>query len=153
MSVIPMNQQGDLSNKDISLSSSRLCWVLNRDSHPYTGTFRGVKITIPANLEKIPKRAETGGNLLPYLEACHFVRDLKEPQGFQMDSAGKPFPIMGAKMLFEQELTKAEYESITGSKLDVKKEAATEERKARQKLAKELITVPNKTAVEDESEE
>jgi hypothetical protein len=154
MSVIPMNQQGDLSNQDITLSSSRLCWVLNRDPiYSYKAVYRGTLIEVPPNLQKIAKRTEEGGNLMPYLEACRFVRDLVEPQGFEMVN-GKPEPIFRKKMLFEQELSLEEFKELHGGKrVDIKKEVAKEERKARQKLTQELTKVPNKVAVPDDDDE
>jgi hypothetical protein len=150
MSVIPMNQ-----SEGTNLSSSRMVWVLNRDSHPYSARFRGTPITIPANLEKIMKRAEDGGNLLPYLEAVRFVRDLIEPQGYEMDSQGKPQPIFRSKMLFEQELTADEFMKLTGKKPQVTaKDVLKEEKKARSKLTEALMknANPNKVQVDPDEE-
>src|SRR4051812_35259934 len=76
-------------------SGKRLVWVLNKDHMPYTGTYGGVKITIPPNHEKIAKRAADGGNLMPYLEARRFITDFLEPQGFGTNpETGDRFPIL-----------------------------------------------------------
>lgn len=149
MSVIPMNQ----SESGTSLSASRLVWVLNRDPvFEYKARYRGDLVTIPKNMEKIPKTTGQGGNLMPYMEACRFVRDLVEPQGYEMDAAGKPQPVFRNKMLLEQELTAEEFIQITGKAIDQKKERAREERDARDKLNRNLNKVSNKVKVEDEDE-
>lgn len=139
---------------DIYASSSRLVWVLNGDIKPYKGNFRGTPVVIPANREKIPLRAEKGGNLMPYLEARRFITDYKDPQDFVMDNYGKPQPVFGLKYLIDQELTVPEYETITGKSVtsaDSKKAAIAVEKKAARELTKELGKRANKIAItEDE---
>lgn len=136
---------------DAGYHGARLVWVLNRDENPYTGHYRGVKITIPPEKEKIGKLYRDGGNLMPYLEACEFVTDLKEPQRFEPDSAGKMNPIFGPKALMRVELTQEEFDKYVGkSKEQVKKEMAQDERKARKRLNSELNKIPNKIAVGDD---
>lgn len=130
---------------------ARLVWVLNRDENPYIGHYRGTRIEVPAEKAKIAKRYDQGGNLMPYLEAREFITDLKEPQKYEPDGAGKMQPIFGPKALFSQELNQDEFDKIVGkSKEQLKKEAAQDERKARKKLNSELAKVPNKIAVGDD---
>ncbi len=142
-----------VSTEDIRSVSSRLVWVLNRDTNPYKATFRDVEITVPPNMEKIPKHVRDGGNLMEYLEACKFVRDLKQPQKWVPDRGGKFEPIFGIKALCEVELTPDEFKKIVGkTKDDLTKESLTEERKAKRVLKKELDKIPNKTLATDEEE-
>lgn len=136
---------------DIQTASTRLVWVLNRDVNEYKGTFRGTKITIPANMERIPLRAEKGGNLMPYLEARRFISDLKEAQGFQEDENGDRTPIFGVKSLIDHEMTAEEVKTILGkSSMDLRKEALSDERSAKKNLQKELDKRPNKLLMEDD---
>lgn len=134
--------------------SGRLVWVLNRDVKSYKGTFQGIKIEIPPNMEKIPKLTRDGGNLMPSLDAGHFVRDLKEPQEVRMDNFGKPEYIFGPKALMEMELTPREREEILNkTEAQLKKEVVAEEKRAKRTLNKELDKVKNKVAVTEEDGE
>lgn len=142
------------SQTDISLSMNRLCWVLNRDPHrAYAADFQSNKIVIPPNHEKKPKRAEHGGNLMSHSAAEKFVGDYKQPQEWKQDANGGRYPVFYTKELYIQELTEAEYGEITGkSKADIRKENATEEKKAKATLTKELKKVSNKVVFEEDDE-
>lgn len=133
--------------------SNRLVWVLNRDGAPYTANFQGMDITVPANSEKIPKHVRDGGNLMQYLDARHFITDLKQPQSYHTSPAGDRTPVFGPKALYDQALTQVEFDKIVGKKPEqMKKEAASEERKARKKLNEELLKSPVRNKI-DLSEE
>lgn len=143
-----------VSTEDITSISSRLVWVLNRDTQPYKAEFRGMEIIVPPNMQKIGKHVRDGGNLMEYLEACKFVRDLKQPQKWVPDRSGKFEPVFGIKALCEVELTPEEFAKYVGkTKDDIKKEVASEERKAKRTLKKELDKVPNKQAAVEDIEE
>lgn len=145
-----MAQQMEVSS-EAGFHGARLVWVLNRDVKPYMGTYRGVKVTIPANMEKIGKRFDKGGNLMGYLEAREFITDLKEPQGFREDGSGKREPIFGVKALLDAELTEEEFGKYVGkTKEQLKKEAASDERRASKNLSKALNKIPRKIAVGDD---
>lgn len=51
--------------ENIKPTGSRLVWVLNRDSAPYTENYNGTTVTIPPNHEKSVK--------MPFLQARHFL--------------------------------------------------------------------------------
>lgn len=143
-----------ITETDLRTSSARLVWVLNRDTmRSYKAEFRGLQIEIPKDRQKIAKHVRDGGNLMEYLEACKFVRDLKQPQEWVPDGAGKFEPRFYTKELYEQELTAEEFEQIVGQKTKdfFKKEAAAEERKARKASQKAIESHTKKVqASEDE---
>jgi len=144
---------GTITETDIRTSSSRLCWVLNRDpNRSYKAEFRGTVIEIPPGHQKIAKHVRDGGNLMEYLEACKFVRDLKQPQEYLPDPRNGQFePRFFTKELYEQELTTEEFNKIVGkSKEDLKKDAAAEERKARKTNSKAIDDTPNKVAISED---
>lgn len=146
MSAQAVTQQGSPDQ-----TSARLVWVLNRDVRPYKAEFRGMEIIVPPNMEKIPKHVREGGNLLEYLEACKFVRDLKQPQEWKMDSNGKPQPMFYSKMLLEQELTEDEYKTIVRkTSVQIKTEMKKEEKKAKEAHKTGVAKVSNKYLADDE---
>ena len=145
-------QSMNTEQTDIYASAARLVWVLNRDRiHSYKGNFRGNKVEIPPNEEKIPKLAQHGGNLMPYLEARRFITDLKDPQGFLEDDNGGRQPIFRSKELYDMELTQEEFDMIVKkTPAQVKKEVMNEERAAKRKINDALDKKTNKRAIEDE---
>lgn len=136
----------------MQILTNRLVWVLNRDiKYSYKANWRGIKVCIPPDKEKIAKRFEDGGNLFPYLEAVKFVRDLKEPQEWIDDGGGKPQPIFRTKELFEHELTKEEFDKIVGkTEATVKKEIVLAEKSAKRTFKKTMDNVKNKQLVTEE---
>jgi len=143
--------QPSTSIGELNTASSRLVWVLNRDAAPYAATFQGIKITIPANMEKIGKHVRSGGNLMEYMAACRFVRDLKQAQGYTMDSMGKPSATFGNKALCEIELNAEEFAIyVKKTAAEVKRDVVQEEKKARKTLTKELDKNPNKVVVSED---
>lgn len=140
------------TNSNVELSSlSRPAWVLNTDINPYKAEFQGVQITIPPMAQKIAKDFREGGNLFPYLTACKFRSDYKQPQSWTQ----KGEPIFGPKALQVVELSEDELTLIyKQSKTDLKKQEAADEKKVRRVLKKELDKTSNKIAVsEDPTEE
>lgn len=136
---------------ELDSSHKRLVWVLNRDSRSYKATFRRMKIEIPPKYEKIGKHVRDGGNLMEYLEACKFVRAFKEPQEWKMDAGGVPQPVFYPKMLFEEELSEAEFaQFVKKTPTQVRKEVAQEEKAAKETHKKAVSKVSRKTLVEDE---
>lgn len=145
-----MAQQMEVSS-EAGYLGSRLVWVLNRDEKEYKGTFQGIKIVIPPDLQKVPKHVRDGGNLMGYLDARHFITDLKEPQGFQEMPNGDRLPIFGPKALFSKDLTEEEFKKYVGkTDAQVKKELAADERRMSKKLTQELNKIPKKVAVGDD---
>lgn len=142
-----------VGGSELEKSSNRWVWILNRDVEPYKAEFQGLDITIPPNMQKIAKHVRDGGNLMEYLAACKFVRDFKQPQKWVPTRGGGLEPIFGVKALLEHEMTEDEVETILGkTKTDLKKDAATEEKKARRDLKKSLDKIPGKVAAELEDE-
>lgn len=80
---------------DMSLGS-RLVWVLNRDSHPYSEDYKGVLMTIPPNEKKEVK--------MPFLEARQFLGQAK-PLAKQ-DAQGRW--LVRPKALYTTDLSKEE---------------------------------------------
>lgn len=69
-----MAQAQSVANEQlVTQEMNRLVWVLNNHHEAYTEDFRGDKITVPANREKIGKTFLEGGNLMPYLAARKFL--------------------------------------------------------------------------------
>lgn len=135
-------------------TAQRLVWILNRDVEPYVAEYQGLKVTIPPSGEKIAKHARDGGNLMPYLDARHFITDLKQPQKWVMDPrGGSPQPVFGIKALYSHELTEDEFNKIVGkTKTEVKKEAILEEKRVRKSLTKALNERSNKVKLEDDED-
>ena len=105
-------------------------------------------------MEKIPKRTEDGGNLMPYLEARHFICDLKEAQEWIEDQGGRRQPVFGVKALIDQELSPEEFDKYVG-KTSTQIEEINEkfEKKAKRDLNKALKQPRmNKISLEDETE-
>jgi hypothetical protein len=128
-------------------SMARLTWVLNRADRPYKAEFQGMQITIPPRYQKIAKHVRDGGNLMEYLAARKFIVDFKQPQEFTQ----KGEPLFFSKELIDEPLTEDELKAISGkSSNDLKKEAASDEKKVRRELKKALDKIPNKVAVADE---
>lgn len=139
---------------NIQVINSRLVWVLNLDPvFPYKAKWRGKQVEVPANQQKIAKLFTEGGNLYPYLEAVHFVRDLVEAQGYEMDQMGKPQPIFRNKMLKEAELTKEERADILGETPEKTQNKIAAAEKSAQRATKAANSrAKNKIVVEDDEE-
>lgn len=103
---------------DTDLSGgSRLVWVLNRDSVPYTENFKDTPITVPPNELKALK--------MPFLEARQFLGQGKPPA--KQDATGRW--IVRPKALYTQDLTADEKkgtinEVIERNAVDAEKAAA-----------------------------
>jgi hypothetical protein len=83
-----------IMDSDLSLGS-RLVWVLNRDTEPYTEKFRDEFITVPPNKEKKVK--------MPFLEARQFLGQGKPPA--EKDVEGNYLPGKRPKALYTIDLT------------------------------------------------
>lgn len=69
-----MAQAQSIANEQLITSDmNRLVWVLNNHHEAYTEDFRGDKITVPANREKVGKLFTDGGNLMQFLAARKFL--------------------------------------------------------------------------------
>lgn len=93
--------------------ANRLVWVLNLNpDHDYKEEFRGDKITIPKNQQRIPKHVNDGGNLMQWISARKFLGEPRAPAAStphgEVINIGKPLRTV--------ELTDEERETIQGPK-------------------------------------
>ena len=102
----------------VTQEMNRLVWVLNSHNQDYTEEFRGDKITVPANNQKIYKRIEEGGSLMPYLAARKFLGQPKAAGQILPDGTWYTPP----KSLRTEEMTITELNQFKG----VKPETTTE---------------------------
>lgn len=132
-----MAQAQSVANDQLVTSDmNRYVWVLNNHHEDYVEDFRGDKITVPANREKIAKPFTSGGNLMQFLAARKFLGQPK--------TAGHILPngvwFTPPKALETVELTqdeKLKYDAKNAAKVEAEEEETTP-KKAKKKDIIEL---------------